>query len=508
MSTEALDRLRRLGEPLMVELSRALWRAGAGYDREVELRPIYEAHAQAIDDEALALALESYRGAAEGSDVRRAARLLLDWEVEMQAARALAELDERELAWEGSASVVLADGRSVPYQRVAIDIANAADRRERIALDDARATTVARELAPLRRERFARERELVEALGVAAGYVESVEEIGALPLRALAAQCEAFLRDTDAMWRDLLRDTLRRELEIAPRDAVRSDALVLSRGSSFDGWFAAAAMEPTVRRQLAEMGLDPEAEGRIRYDTVEREGKRSRAFCAPVRIPEEVHLVLRPQGGAGDWTTLLHEAGHALHFANVDRARPFEERWLGDNSVTEGYAMLLDHRLQDRGWLRRYTALSGKELARFLRRAGFEELRFVRRYCAKLLYELELHGGEVPERAIPSRYAELLTSATGFRYSPDDAYVDVDPRFYSGRYLRAWQLQAVMSDTLTTRFDEDWWRNPRAGPWLRTELFSFGQRETADELASRIAGRALDFAPVIAAIERLVETRP
>ncbi|HEX2718025.1 MAG TPA: hypothetical protein VHM67_10125, partial [Gemmatimonadaceae bacterium] len=468
---DALDRLRRLGEPLMVELSRALWRAGAGYEREVALRPIYDKHAAAIDDDALAIALDCYRSAAEGSDARRAARLLLDWQVEMHAGRELAELDERELAWEGSAVVDLADGRSVPYQRVAIDIANTAERKDRIALDDARARTVARELAPIRRERFTRERELVDALGIADGYIESLEEIGALPLRALAAQCEHFLRDTAEMWREVLRDTLRRELSVTLEDAARSDALALARASAFDAWFGAAAMEPTVRRQLAEMGLDPEAQGHVRYDTGERDGKRSRAFCAPVRIPDEVHLVLRPQGGATDWKTLLHEAGHALHFGNVAPARPFEERWLGDNSVTEGYAMLLDHRMQDRGWLRRYTELSGADLARFLRRAGFEELRFLRRYCAKLLYELELHGGEVPERDIAARYAELLSEATGFRYSPDDAYVDVDPRFYSGRYLRAWQLQALLADALTARFDEDWWRNPRSGPWVRTELF-------------------------------------
>ncbi|HEX2716889.1 MAG TPA: hypothetical protein VHM67_04360, partial [Gemmatimonadaceae bacterium] len=65
---------------------------------------------------------------------------------------------------------------------------------------------------------------------------------------------------------------------------------------------------------------------------------------------------------------------------------------------------------------------------------------------------------------------------------------------------------ALLADALTARFDEDWWRNPRSGPWVRTELFSMGQRETADELASRVAGRALDFAPVIAAVERLLES--
>ena len=43
----------------------------------------------------------------------------------------------------------------------------------------------------------------------------------------------------------------------------------------------------------------------------------------------------------------MHELGHALHFAYARAELPFEYRWLGDNSVTEGYAMLFDHRMQD-----------------------------------------------------------------------------------------------------------------------------------------------------------------
>ncbi|NUO62271.1 MAG: hypothetical protein HOQ26_11150 [Gemmatimonadaceae bacterium] len=503
--TAALDRLRGLGEPFMEELSRAQWLVGAGYTSDIDLRGIYAAHADALSDESLAAALEAFRDAAPGSEEHRSARALLDWQIEARAARATAQLEERELAWEATATVRLDDGRAIPYQRAHIEISNATDRAERLKMDAARGAVVARELAPLRRERFAREREVVDALDVAPSYIDAIETISALPLRALGEQCARFLRDTEAMSRELLSTILKRQLAIDPADAARSDALALARAPEFDAAFPAADLQPAVARQLGEMGLAPDANGRIVYDTAEREGKRARAFCAPVRIPEEVHLVLRPHGGASDWTTLLHEAGHALHFANVRPELPFEHRWLGDNSVTEGYAMLFDHRMQDKGWLRRYTGLAGAELSRFLRRAGFEELRFLRRYCAKLLYELDLHGGAVSESDVPALYAERLTAATGFRYSPDDAYADVDPRFYAGRYLQAWQLQSILAGTLTESFDEDWWRNPRSGPWLRDNLFAEGQRETAGELASRVAGRPLDFAPLITAIERLVE---
>jgi hypothetical protein len=98
-------------------------------------------------------------------------------------------------------------------------------------------------------------------------------------------------------------------------------------------------------------------------------------------------------------------------------------------------------------------------------------------------------------------YVERLTAATSFRYDPADAFVDVDPRYYSARYLRAWQLQSLLNETLIARFNEDWWRNPRAGPWLIAELFGEGQRELAQDLATRVAGAPLGFAPLVRKIE-------
>ena len=140
----------------------------------------------------------------------------------------------------------------------------------------------------------------------------------------------------------------------------------------------------------------------------------------------------------------------------------------------------------------------------FLRGAGLEELHFLRRYCAKLVYEVGLYGGKVSWDSLPDLYVHTLTSATTFRYDPADAFVDVDPRYYSVRYLRAWQLQALINETLTERYDVDWWRNPRAGPWICQALFGEGQRELAHEQAQRISGKPLSFAPLIRAVEKML----
>ena len=499
-----LETVRRVGERLMEDVSREYCLAQAGHKPVAELQPIYARHAAATGDDALALAREAFLGAPAEGDERRAARMLLDWLVDTRANRALAALDEREIAWENAAVVTLEDGRQVAYQRAAIEIANAATRAERLTVDRGRAALVGRELAPLRCERFQRERDYVARLEIADGYLATFAALSGIDLAALAAQCEAFLRDTQAVWDDTVREAVRTKLGIPVADATRADALAMLRGREFDRYFPAAAMEPAVRRQVAEMGIDAEAGGRVSFDTAERAGKRARAFCAPVRIPQEVYLVLRPHGGQVDYRSLLHELGHALHFAYTRADLPFEFRWLGDKSVTEAYAMLFDHLLHDAGWLRRYAELSRHDAPRFLHAVGFEELQFLRRYCAKLLYEVELYGGATPWERLPDLYVERLTAATSFRYDRADAFVDVDPRLYSARYLRAWQLQALLADVLREQFDADWWRNPRAGPWVVGQLFGEGQRELGDELAVRIAGRALSFAPLVRSVEGLL----
>lgn len=506
MTQLTLERLRRGAEAFTEEIARETFLAHAGHKPVAELTPIYDRHAAVLGSDALDLTLDLFRSSANGTEEHRSARYLLEFELEAQASRELAAIDEAEIAFENSAFVETSDGRQVQYQTAAIEIANEPDRARRLALDDARVELVEREHAPLRLERLRREKEIVESLEIAPTYNKAFEEITGVSLERLAAECKDFLSETEAMWNDTLPYFLNRSLGIRPSQATRSDALALLRASEYDFAFPGTGLESAVRKQIREMCLDPDAGGRIIYDVGDRPGKRSRAFCAPTRVPDEVYLVLRPHGGQSDYTTLLHEAGHALHFAHTRADHPFEFRWLGDNSVTESYAMLFDHRMQDRGWLLRYTDLDKARMQQFLRMAGFEELHYLRRYCAKLIYEVEAYGDEADWDELPDLYVETLTGATTFEYRPADAFIDFDPRYYSTRYLRAWQLQAVLDESLVSRFDADWYRNPSAGPWLAGELWAEGQRESAEEIAARVGvgGEGLSFGPLARNIEKLL----
>jgi hypothetical protein len=472
--------LIQLGEAMHRELGREYYLTGAGLKRQATFQTIYDKYAALLTDEALAAAR------AAGS------KPVVEWIVGVRAGRLVAPLEERQLAWEQSAVVRVGD-RAVPYLRAPIELSNEPDRARRLGLDRERARLVAEQLNPLRREWFLREHAALAGLGYP-DYVAGIAQLSGIDLLALGEACQAFLAATADLYRDILAPLVKRRVGVPLAELMRADTGWVFRAADYDGGFPPEGLVETAVRQMREMGIDAHQAGRVRFDTDERPDKQPRAFCVPVRVPEEVYLVLRPRGGHQDYRTLWHEMGHAVHFASVDPARSFADRWLGDNSVTEGFAMLLDHLTQDPGWLARYTGLSAAQVRDLRYELLVYDLYGLRRYAAKLVYELRLHGGDLSDGA--GIYAERLTEATRFRYDEADWLADVDPAFYAARYLRAWQLEAAVATTLVERYDEDWYRNPRAGAFVQ-HIMSRGQADPADGLVREITGAPLSFDPLV-----------
>lgn len=479
-----LARLVELGEAMHQALGREYYLTGAGLKNEPAFQAIYDRFAALLSDEALV--------AARASGVAP----LVEWIVGIRIGRLVASLEEDQLRWEQEA-VVRAGGREVPYLRVPIELANEPDRAPRLAMDAARAELVAGEVTRLRRERFALEHDAVTRLGYG-DYVSGSGALIGIDLPELARAGEAFLGASEPLYRDALARLAKRRLGVPLDQLARADVAWAFRAKDYDAAFPLATLIETAVRQMREMGIDAYQAGRVRFDTDERAGKQPRAFCVSIRVPEEVYLVLRPRGGHSDYRTLWHELGHALHFASVDPSRSFADRWLGDNSVTEGFAMLWDHLTLDPRWLGRYTGLRAAEVQDLRFELLVYELYSVRRYAAKLAYEIVLHGTGLSNGG--PEYAKRLSDATLFRYGEEDYLQDVDPGFYAARYLRAWQLEAAVSVELTRRFDVDWFRNPRAGVFVQ-HLMSRGQADPADRLAAEVTRAPLSFGPLLARLE-------
>ena len=179
---------------------------------------------------------------------------------------------------------------------------------------------------------------------------------------------------------------------------------------------------------------------------------------------------------------LLHESGHAQHFAWTNAALPAEHRLCGDRGLSEVYAFLFEHLIWNRYWLEIRTGF--KDSDEFLRFHGLVRVHLIRRYCGKLRYETLLHGAEVLEDP-PRVYAEILEQCTALRYDGESFLEDLDDGFYSADYLRAWISEAQLRDYLMSRFGWAWFQVRAAGQFLK-EIWYTGQLYTVEELSKEI----------------------
>ena len=260
---------------------------------------------------------------------------------------------------------------------------------------------------------------------------------------------------------------------------------------------------PVCQATLLSLGFDLDNEPGIRPDLEDRPQKSPRACVIAADPPRVVHLITRAMGGLHDYEVLLHEAGHALHYANVDPALPFTFRGISrDHALTEIYSFTLDSLTRIPEWHALHFGLSDREAEHNAAAASFVEAVMFRRYTAKLGYELAFWDRFASDRGTPLGYEERLTAATGLRYHESNYVSDMDAGFYSADYLRAWIRAAQMRAYLAQEVGKDWWRRRETGDFLRAR-FRQGTRPTSEQVAVQIGFDPLDTTPLVAELTSL-----
>lgn len=400
--------------------------------------------------------------------------------------RQAAELARREVE-----ARVAVDGRELGFRESAPAQANEPDADRRAEIERGRLEVTERELNPLLLEAHESAAALARELGWSS-TLAMCEELGGVDLHALGAQAQAFLAATEDRYEPVVAPEVERQLGFGLDLMRRSDMAAFFRSRSFDDRFPAERLLPSLARTVEGMAI---AAPGVRIDAELRPTKSPRAFCAPVVVPDEVHLVIAPVGGRDDYEALLHESGHAYHYAHVPAELPFEERCLGDNSVTEANAFLMQHLASDPAWLA--TVLGVPDPEPVIRFARAERLIFLRRYCAKLGYEIGLHADGRPPAEHAADYAERLGLALRVDWPAQTWLADVDAFFYAARYLRAWAFETHLRRHMAESFGERWFAEPEAGAVL-ARLWREGQARTADELLAELTGEQLDLRVLVA----------
>jgi oligoendopeptidase F len=480
-STRELDTYRERVDRFIAELDEEYYLHYAGHKDTLDLEPLYERYPELSS-------LEQAQALGDAANGDRGVSELWRFASENFLAELTREHSEKTAALEAELEATV-DGETIPYRMIRPTMANAGDRGKRQRLEEARNRLTEEHINPVLEDAVRRLDQAVPQLG-SETYLDLYRRFG-FRLEELADQCRAVLQSTEQLFEETADKLFRARAGVGLAEAERWDVTRVFRAPGWDEAFPAEKMSPALEVTLRDLGIDLRAQNNVELDIEQRPKKSPRAFCAPIEVPGRVVLVIQPMGGADDWRALFHEAGHTEHYAHVSSDLPVEAKRLGDVSVTEAWATLMEHLLLEPRWLSRRLDFPKPE--DFAAEAATGSLYLLRRYCGKLLYELEFHGAtELDTKAMSSRYVELLGDALKIDPSPTDYLGDIDPSFYVTGYLRSWALQSQLREHFRERFGSTWFADRKAGGMLR-ELWSEGHRLNADELLGEVTGEELEL---------------
>jgi hypothetical protein len=445
--------------------------------------------------------LDYIAGLSDADAPERLRRALLRQFTDYRLGDALRMAQEALTNAEGAATLDF-DGAEVNYRSVPGLLSSEADADKRARLCAAW-LAVLDSLNPQRSELKQLEAQSLRELGYADAADHARLLLG-LRLEPLHTRLQLMLERTEQIY----RARLERYAQEAGLDSARgaaqlaySDLNYVMAGRQYDALFPPTLKLPALERTLAGLGIELERPG-ITLDLEARPRKTPRAFCISPDAPRDVRLVLTPRGGQEDYATLFHEAGHMLFSSHMDPGLPFVYRHHGDTSVHESYAFLFQHLTESPAWwyevmgVKRLDAppelapLGSPTLRDCLAFMRFDRLYMLRRYSAKLGYELGFHaaggldaaGGPAARAA---QYSAALTTATGFAYPAVRYLDDFDQSFYVAQYLQAWVWEVQLRRWLEQQFGDTWFMQRRAGDFLR-ELWVQGMQFDIWEIAERL----------------------
>jgi Zn-dependent oligopeptidase len=343
------------------------------------------------------------------------------------------------------------------------------------------------------------------------------------------------------------------EADTCPLLAAARASLAVAKGpAANDPWnraFALAgdverAQDPYYRfdaavgawaRSFAALGISY-AGGTVTLDLCDRPGKYSNGFChwpALAWVKESGERALASANftslaspndvgsGRTALTTLMHEGGHAAHFANVAARTPLASQERAPTSVAyaETQSMFLDSLCGDAAWIARY-ARDGSgapvpwPLVEAAIRAGAAgELFAVRAmlsvpYFEKALYDLP-ESEVTPERvlALADEVETLIEGGASPRplLSVPHVLADESAAYYHGYVLAEMAVhatRAAFSKAFGSVVD-----NPAVGPALRDGYWAPGNAAPFPDLVREVTGAPLSHGAWVAALREPVEDR-
>jgi oligoendopeptidase F len=464
-------------------LSREHYLNNSGQKDELESSKIYKQFKHLFSKEHI---VEASRNLS-----KREGKLLYDAFVGNFIGNQLKRFTDKANSYEASA-VVEVSGQQIPFRQVTSLVTNEDIRERRKLLFDA-TKPVKKRLTSFERRSWKKVYALIQELS-GRSYVDYLSFIKEVDYDSLAADLKEFLVKTEQLHKQQIEKNMA-SIGVRLKDAQSYDYAYFARAKPFDQFFKKEKLVDVAKNFWHDVGFDICHQKNVFLDVEERPKKVPRAFCMPVKVPEEVILVIKPNGGQDDYQAFLHESGHTEHFANTDSSLSYEFRHLGDHSVSESYAFLIEYLLSNTLFLQKYLGMAEADAQKFATFLMEQKLQAFRRYAAKVIYELKLHRNDLTKLdgnfaptagtyTSPAKmYVDILTKATKINYKPESYLLDVDSGLYAADYVRAWCFEVMIRKKLEEKFGRNWFEKKEAGEFLKS-LWKWGSSgKSVNELA-------------------------
>ena len=318
-----------------------------------------------------------------------------------------------------------------------------------------------------------------------------IEQIHGRPLVARIDPLGVFLRDTADAYRDVLGFVLKRvDPVLKPGHARLHDLQRTTHAPWLYEFFRREDLQHAITHCLGDLGLHPNANGRIGIDAEPRANRvpQSRAF--DLRVPDEIRLLFIAEMGFEPYAQAFSAWGLALHRALVGPNIHFVERRLGDAAVPQAMGLLFESFLSDEAFLKRYLRIPAAPAREAARAFAFRQLMQQRRAAANALTSIELLR-RGPVQSVADDFEQRLSVTLCAEIPKNRFLLETDVLVGGAVTLDAWALEQVLHTTLTERFNEDFWRNPAAGRWL-ADFAAKGQRDDATSVSTALGAKSLE----------------
>ncbi|MFH1374974.1 MAG: hypothetical protein ABII79_14415 [bacterium] len=259
-----------------------------------------------------------------------------------------------------------------------------------------------------------------------------------------------------------------------------------------DAHFPADSQMPYIRSSLEKLGFNLDKLP-IWFDLQPRPGKSQLAYAFPMKSPYDIRVLANQTDGLYSTRVLLHEIGHAVHFAHVAQERPLFNNALSPGWI-EGTAQIAAALCDEEDWLRDCAGMSPELISRHLEAKRQQDIIYLRTTLMRLYFEYRAYVN--PERDLNRLYWDLFEQYLMLpRHDELKPWAAIIHYTTHPVYLHNYLLGDILAAQTVAYLHENYGSiagNPAVNSFLIQNYYRFGGRYPWRELLERGTGETLN----------------